>query len=80
MFGVGVRHPENVTLLGGPNYKCHIKSQPFKVAYDKAISLNDRLAKWTILLSQCEMHFLPQKAVKGQAVADFLKSESDQTL
>jgi len=43
MFGIVVRHPENATLLGGPNYKCHIKSQPFKVAYDKAI-----IAKWSI--------------------------------
>jgi len=42
MFGVGVRRPENATLLGGPNYKCHIKSQPFKIAYDKAI-----IAKWS---------------------------------
>jgi len=37
MFGVGVRRPENVTLFGRPNYTCHIKSQSFKVAYDKAI-------------------------------------------
>ena len=64
MFGVGVRRPENATLLGGPNYKCHIK--PFKVAHDKPSSLNGRLAKWDILLSQYEMHFLPQKAVKNK--------------
>ena len=42
MFGVGVRRPENATLFGGPNYTCHIKSQPFEVAYDKAI-----IAKWS---------------------------------
>jgi len=42
MFGVGVRRPENVTLLGGPDYKCHIKSQPFEVAHDEAI-----VAKWS---------------------------------
>jgi len=40
MFGVGIRHLENATQLGGPNYTCHIKSQSFKVAYDKASSLN----------------------------------------
>ena len=38
----------------------------------KPLSLNGRLAKWAILLSQFEMHFLPQKAVKGQEVVDFL--------
>ena len=38
----------------------------------KSSSLNGRLAKWVILLSQYEMRFLPKKAVKGQAVALFL--------
>jgi len=42
MFGVGVRRPENATLLRGPNYKCYIKSEPFKVAHDEAI-----VAKWS---------------------------------
>jgi len=35
-------------------------------------SLNSRLAKWAILLSQYEMQFMPQKAIKGQVAADFL--------
>ena len=35
-------------------------------------SLNSMLAKWAILLSQYDMLFVPQKAVKGQALADFL--------
>ena len=35
-------------------------------------SLNSRLAKWILLLSQYNMLFVPQKAVKGQAFADFL--------
>ena len=43
----------------------------------KPSSLNGRLAKWVILLTQYEMHFLPQKAVKGQAVADFLAKHLD---
>jgi len=34
-------------------------------------SLNSRLAKWAIMFSQFEMQFIPQKAIKGQAVADF---------
>ena len=38
----------------------------------KPSSLNGRLAKWAILLLQYEMQFLPHKATKGQAVADFL--------
>jgi len=42
MFGIGVRCPENATLLGGPDYKYYIKSQPFEVAHDKAI-----ITKWS---------------------------------
>ena len=35
-------------------------------------TLNSRLAKWGMLMSQYSMTFVPQKAVKGQAIADFL--------
>jgi len=35
-------------------------------------SLNSRLAKWALLLSQYDMRFVPQKAVKGKGLADFL--------
>jgi len=38
----------------------------------KSGSLNSRLAKWAIFLSQYDMLFVPQKAIKGQALADFL--------
>ena len=39
--------------------------------------LNGRLAKWAILPSQYKMQFLPQKIIKGQAVADFLAEHLD---
>jgi len=39
-------------------------------------SLNSRLAKWAILLSQYDMLFVPQKAIKSQALADFLTTHS----
>ena len=35
-------------------------------------SLNSRLANWVILLCQYDKTFVPQKTVKGQALADFL--------
>jgi len=38
----------------------------------KPDSLNSRLANWAILLSQYDMTFVPQKAIKGQAFVDFL--------
>jgi len=83
MFGVGVRCPENATLLGGPNYPCYIKINHLRLLMTKPSSLNGRLAKCAILLSQYEMQFLPQKAVKGQAWQIFwlsIQTQGDQTL
>ena len=38
----------------------------------KPSSLNFMLVNWAILLSQYDMTFVPHKAIKGQALADFL--------
>jgi len=48
------------------------KVNPLRLLMTKPSSLNGRLANWAILLSQYDMHFLPQKAIKGQAIADFM--------
>ncbi|XP_020262409.1 uncharacterized protein LOC109838371 [Asparagus officinalis] len=48
------------------------KVNPLRVLMTKPSLLNCRLAKWVILLLQYSMHFMPQKAVKGQALTDFL--------
>jgi len=45
---------------------------PLRILIMKPWSLNSRLAKWAILLSQYSVLFVPQKAVKGQVLADFL--------
>jgi len=45
---------------------------PLHILMTKSGSLNSRLAKWAILLSQYDMLFVPQKVFKGQALADFL--------
>jgi hypothetical protein len=52
----------------------HVVSRvnPLRILMTKPTSLNSRLANWAILLSQYNMIFTPQKAVKGQALADFL--------
>jgi len=57
----------------------HIKSKlnPLRLLMMMLSSLNSQSAKWVMLLSQCEMQFLPQKAVKGQAVANFLAEHSN---
>ena len=53
------------------------KVNPLRLFITKPSSLNSRLEKWAVLLSLYEMQFLPQKAVKGQAVADFLVEHLD---
>ncbi|XXG53721.1 hypothetical protein AAC387_Pa03g1776 [Persea americana] len=45
---------------------------PLKVLMTKAGLLNPRMAKWSILLSHFDIEYVPQKAMKGQALADFL--------
>src|SRR5204863_4179242 len=48
------------------------KVNPLRLLMTKPSSLNGRLAKWDILLSQYDMHFLPQKTFKVQSIADFI--------
>lgn len=48
--------------------------QPHQNSHDKACSLSSRLAKWAMLLTQYDIEHVPQKAVKGQALVDFLAS------
>jgi hypothetical protein len=36
------------------------------------MTLSGRLAKWVMFLSQFDIVFVPQKAIKGQALANFL--------
>jgi len=40
MLGIGIRRPEDATLLGVSNHTRRIKSQSFKIAYDEAIITN----------------------------------------
>ena len=71
------RKCENATHLAGQTINVISKVNPLRLLMTKPSSLNGWLAKWVILLSQYEMHFLPQKAIKGQAVADFLAEHPD---
>ena len=64
-------------FLVGQTIHVILKVNPLRLLMIKPSSLNGRLEKWAILLSQYEMRFLPQKAVKGQAVAKFLAEHSD---
>jgi len=71
MLDIGIHRPENMTLLSGQTIHVISKVNPLRLLMLKPSSLNSRLAKWVMLLSQYEMQFLPQKVMKGQAVAIF---------
>ncbi|KAL0447771.1 UNVERIFIED_CONTAM: hypothetical protein Slati_1905000 [Sesamum latifolium] len=47
------------------------KANPLKYVMSKPV-LSDRLARWYLQLQQFEIVYVPQKAVKGQVLADFL--------
>ncbi|KAL2505477.1 Ribonuclease H [Abeliophyllum distichum] len=47
------------------------KIDPLKYIMSRPI-LSGRIGKWALLLSEFDIKFIPQKAVKGQALADFL--------
>ncbi|XP_074315068.1 uncharacterized protein LOC141651248 [Silene latifolia] len=46
------------------------KADPIKYILSRPV-LSGRLAKWAVLLKQYDLVFVPQKVVKGQAIADF---------
>nr|XP_016435310.1 PREDICTED: uncharacterized protein LOC107761586 [Nicotiana tabacum] len=48
-----------------------LRANPIKFVMSKPV-LNDRLARWYLQFQQFEIVYIPQKAVKGQALADFL--------
>ena len=51
------------------------KANPVKYIMTKPV-LSDRLARWSLLLQEFEIIYVPQKAIKGQALADFLVDHS----
>jgi len=60
--------------LVGQTIHVIFRVNPWCILITKLGSLTSRLAKWAILLSQYDIRFVPQKAVKAQALPDFLKA------
>ncbi|KAL0336536.1 UNVERIFIED_CONTAM: hypothetical protein Sradi_4865500 [Sesamum radiatum] len=55
------------------SHRIHLvsKANPLKYVMKKSI-LSDRLARWYLQVQQFEITYVPQKAIKGQVLADFL--------
>jgi len=62
--------------LAGQTIHVISRVNPLRILMTKSSSLNFKLFNWAILLSQYVMIFVPQKAIKGQAIADFLTAHS----
>jgi len=59
MLGIGIRYPEDAIILGGSNYTRYIKSQSFKIVYDKAIITEWSIGKMGHVALLIWMQFLP---------------------
>ena len=63
--------------LAGQLIHVIFRVNPLRLLMTKPSSLNNQVAKWAIILSQYKIRFMPQKAMKGQAVVDFLAELPD---
>ncbi|XP_020254032.1 uncharacterized protein LOC109831104 [Asparagus officinalis] len=58
--------------LVGQTIHIIFQTNPIRVFMTQPSALNWRLARWVLLLSQYDIHFKPQKTVKGQAICDLM--------
>ena len=53
------------------------KLDPIKFIFEKP-SLSGRIARWQVLLSEFDILYVSQKAIKGSAIADFLAERANE--
>ncbi|XP_020705355.1 uncharacterized protein LOC110116200 [Dendrobium catenatum] len=81
VFDFDICCAEAWTLYALTQDQFDFSSQPFAVPDDPSLqylmtrpTLSGRLARWSMILLQFDITFVPQRAVKGQTLADFLAS------
>ena len=53
------------------------KLDPIKFIFEKP-SLSERITRWQVLLSEFNILYVSQKAIKGSAIADFLAERANE--
>ena len=53
------------------------KLDPIKFIFEKLL-LSGRIARWQVLLSEFDILYVSQKAIKGSAIADFLAERANE--
>ena len=53
------------------------KLDPIKYVFEKP-SLSERVARWQVLLSEFDILYVSQKAIKGSAITDFLAERANE--
>lgn len=71
MFGISLLDSKDEALFLDHVVRLVSKANPINFVMSKSV-LSDRLARWYLQFQQFEVVYVPQKAVKGQALADFL--------
>ncbi|KAM7530151.1 hypothetical protein LguiB_033561 [Lonicera macranthoides] len=51
------------------------RDDPLKYLFEK-LALSNRMAKWLFLLSEFDITYMTQKAIKGKIIADYLTHNS----
>ena len=71
MLGTGLLNSKDEAVFQAHVVRLISRANPIKFVMSKPV-LSDLLARWYLQFQQFEIVYIPQKSVKGQALADFL--------
>ena len=71
MLGTGLLNSKDEAVFQAHVVRLISRANPIKFVMSKPV-FSDRLARWYLQFQQFEIVYIPQKSVKGQALANFL--------